>query len=159
MKLNRIIKFLTSRNNIVPIVILIIGVIIMLSVSWGGSTKKEVQTTFDTAGEETRLEEILSDIDGAGRVKVMITYTGSTEQNLAYEVKSDNDERSHQEDKRAVMSGNSPMVVQELYPEVRGVVITAQGAGNAAVKRQLAEAAAAATGVGISKVKVYKAMN
>lgn len=141
-----------------PIVILIIGVILMVSVSGGGKGNKEVQTAIDTAGEEARLEEILSDIKGAGAVKVMITYMGSTEQSLAYETKLDNDDKSHQEDKRVVMSGSSPMIVQELYPEVRGVIITAQGADNTAVKRQLTEAAAAALGVGISRVKVYKSM-
>ncbi|MDO5398099.1 MAG: hypothetical protein Q4G33_09210 [bacterium] len=151
-----IIKFLSSRNNLVLWVILIIGVILMASVSGNGSGKKEVHTAIDTAAEETRLEEILSRIDGAGEVKVMVTYYGGTEQSIAYETKSDTDKDSHQEDKRAVMSGSSPMVVQELYPRVKGVIVAAQGAGDISVKRKLTEAVTAVMGVGASRVKVYK---
>lgn len=151
-----IIKFFSSRNNLVLLVILIIGVILMVSVSGGGAGKKEVHTAIDTASEEARLEAILSRIDGAGKVDVMITYYGGTEQSIAYETKSDTDKDSHQEDKRAVMSGSSPMVVQELYPKVKGVIVTAQGAGDISVKRKLTEAVAAAMGVSVSRVKVYK---
>lgn len=149
-------KFLTSRNNLVLSVILIIGVILMVSVSGSGAKKKEVHTEIDTAGEEARLEAILSEIDGAGNVSVMVTYYGGTEQSLAYETKSDNNKDSRSEDKTAVMSGSSPMIVQELYPKVKGVIVVAQGAGDISVKRELTEAVTAAMGVGASRVKVYK---
>ena len=151
-----IIKFFSSRNNLVLSVIIIIGVILMVSVSGNGSEKKEVHTSIDTAAEEVRLEEILSRIEGAGKVHVMVTYYGGTEQSIAYEIKSDTDKDSRQEDKRAVMSGNSPMVVQELYPKVKGVIVAAQGAGDISVKRKLTEAVTAAMGVTASRVKVYK---
>ena len=137
-------------------VILIIGVILMVSVSGSGAKKKEVHTEIDTAGEEARLEAILSEIDGAGNVSVMVTYYGGTEQSLAYETKSDNNKDSRSEDKTAVMSGSSPMIVQELYPKVKGVIVVAQGAGDISVKRELTEAVTAAMGVGASRVKVYK---
>ena len=153
--MNDVIKFLKSRNNLVPLVILIIGIILMTSVSFGGG-KREVQTSIDTAAEEARLEDILSGIDGAGRVRVMVTYYGSTEQSLAYEIKSDKDESSKQEDKRAVMSGSEPVIVQELYPRVKGVIVVADGAEDITVKRALSEAVCAAMGVGISNVRVYK---
>lgn len=149
-------KFLGSRNNLVLSVILIIGVILMVSVSGGGAGKKEVHTAIDTAAEEARLEAILSEIDGAGNVRVMVTYYGGTEQSLAYETKSDTNKDSHSEDKTAVMSGSSPMIVQELYPKVKGVIVVAQGAGDISVKRELTEAVTAAMGVGASRVKVYK---
>ena len=149
-------KFLTSRNNLVLSVILIIGVILMVSVSGSGAKKKEVHTEIDTAGEEARLEAILSEIDGAGNVSVMVTYYGGTEQSLAYETKSDNNKDSRSEDKTAVMSGSSPMIVQELYPKVKGVIVVAQGAGDISVKRELTEAVTTAMGVGASRVKVYK---
>lgn len=153
-----LIKFLKTRNNLVALVILIIGVILMTSVS-GGKAKKEVKQTFDVAAQEDRLENILSAIEGAGHVKVMITYRGGSEQRLAYEIKSETEENSHQEDKRAVMSGNSPVVVRELYPEVRGVIVVAEGAGDINIKRALTEAVSASMGIGVSNVRVYKEEN
>ena len=154
-RLRDAIKFLKKRNNLMPVLIIIIGIVLMTAFG-GTDRKKEVRTTIDTAAEEARLADILSRIDGAGRVKVMITYNGTTEQSLAYETKSDSSDSSRQEDKRAVMSGSSPMVVGELYPKVRGVIVIAQGAGDSAVKRSLTEAAATAMGVGTSAVRVYK---
>lgn len=154
-RLNDVAKFFKTRNNLALLIILIIGVILMTSVS-GGRNKKEVKQGLDIAAQEDKLEKILSKIDGAGRVSVMITYYGGAEQSLAYEVSSDSEERSRQEDRRAVMSGNNPVVVQELYPGVKGIIVVASGAGDIRIKRSLAEAASAAMGVSMSCVRVYK---
>ena len=48
------------------------------------------------------------------------------------------------------------MVVRETYPGVRGVVVTAQGADNAAVKRKLTEAVTAALDVPEYRVCICK---
>lgn len=152
---DRIVKTKKYRNNLLIIIILIIGVFLMTFVP-SGKDNEEVKKHFDGYGDEKRLENILSKISGAGEVEVMITYYGGSEQSIAYETKSESEEKSSQLDKRAVMSGNSPVVVQELYPEVKGVIVVAQGAGCAEVKRALSEAVTAAMGVGASKVRVYE---
>ncbi len=153
-----IIKFFTKRNNLIMVIILIIGVILMTSVS-GEKEEKEVYSSIDTEAQEERLSDILSDIEGVGEVKVMITYCGGMERSLAYDVKSDNDGKSQQEDKKTVMSGGSPVVIQEIYPRVKGVIVVAQGAGDIGVKRAITEAVSAAMGVGVSNVKVYNSSN
>ena len=154
-ELQKAVDFFKNKNNLLLVLILIIGVFLMRSIS-GGEDKKEVSATLNTQEQKRQLEDILSHIDGAGKVEVMITYYGGTEQSLAYEMKSENEEKSSEVDKRAVMSGNNPVIVQELYPEVKGVVVVAQGAGAAEVKRALSEAVSAALGIGVSKVRVYK---
>jgi len=140
----QILKFFKNKNNRLILIIIIIGVIIMLFPSLV-KTKPKAEKTVAAASEEDRLCEILSDIEGAGEVSVMITYYGTAEKDIAYEVKTaSSDGIRSSEDKKAVMSGEEPMVVKETYPKVKGVVVTAQGAESAAVKRKLTEAVTAA---------------
>lgn len=155
LELQKLVDFFKNKNNLALVLIFIVGVFLMTSVS-GGGEKKEVAQTLDTQKQEEQLEAILSQISGAGKVEVMITYYGGSEQSLAYELKSEKEEKSSEVDKRAVMSGSDPVIVQELYPEVKGVIVVAQGAGNIEVKRALTEAVAAAMGVGTARVRVYK---
>ena len=58
----------------------------------------------------------------------MITYYSSSEKNIAYETKVSSREKEESEDKKAVMTDGEPMVVKEVYPKVRGVIVTATGA-------------------------------
>ena len=138
------IKFFKNKNNVLVAVILIIGVVLMLS---SLPTPKK-QTSVPPPSDEESLSRILSEIDGAGEVNVMITYYGSAKKDIAYETKTNSsDGEKTNEDKTAVISDGAPMVVKEVYPKVKGVVITAQGANNAAVNRKLMEAATAALDV------------
>ena len=57
----------------------------------------------------------------------MITYYSSSEKNIAYETKVSSREKEESEDKKAVMTDGEPMVVKEVYPKVRGVIVTADG--------------------------------
>lgn len=110
--------------------------------------------------EEKRLSEILSQIDGAGSVSVMITYYSSSEKNIAYETKqntaSREDKSEKSVDKKAVMTDGEPMVVKEVYPKVKGVIVTAQGAGDASVRKAISEAVAASLDVPVHRICIYK---
>lgn len=146
MNKEELIKFLKNKNNRLILIILIIGVVIMLSAA--GRSKPQPVTVTDAGKEEAQLSRILSGIDGAGKVSVMVTYYGTAEKDIAYETKTNSsDGTKSSEDKKAVMSDGTPMVVKETYPKVKGVIVTAQGADNAAVKRKLTEAVTAALDV------------
>lgn len=146
MNKEELIKFLKNKNNRLILIILIIGVVIMLSAA--GRSKPQSVTVTDAGKEEAQLSRILSGIDGAGKVSVMVTYYGTAEKDIAYETKTNSsDGTKSSEDKKAVMSDGTPMVVKETYPKVKGVIVTAQGADNAAVKRKLTEAVTAALDV------------
>lgn len=114
--------------------------------------------TVKTEDEGERLADILSQIDGAGEVSVMITYYSSAEKDIAYETKtaSREDKSEESEDKKAVMADGEPMVVKEVYPKVKGVIVTADGAGNAAVKAAISEAVAASLDVPAHRICIFK---
>lgn len=129
------------------LIILIIGTAIIAvssGVSQNGDSEEAAPAEY--TGEEERLSEILSEIDGAGEVSVMISYVGTMEKDIAYD-----DEGS-----RAITSGGDVVVRREVYPEVKGVIVIADGAGNASVRQQIKEAVTAVTGAGANRVCVYE---
>lgn len=160
LKMNDAVKFLTNKNNLPLVIILIIGIVFMTVLS-DKPQQKSSSVNDNVQLQEEELESILSEISGAGKVEVMITYYGSSEKDIAYETKtstSGSDKNSSgSEDKKAVISGGEPVVVQEKYPRVKGVIVVAQGADSIEVKRALTDAVTAATGAAACNVCVYKA--
>lgn len=158
--MNDAVKFLTNKNNLPLVIILIIGIVFMTVLS-DKPPQKSSSVNDNVQLQEEKLESILSEISGAGKVEVMITYYGSSEKDIAYETKtstSGSDKNSSgSEDKKAVISGGEPVVVQEKYPRVKGVIVVAQGADSIEVKRALTDAVTAATGAAACNVCVYKA--
>ena len=160
LKMNDAVKFLTNKNNLPLVIILIIGIVFMTVLS-DKPQQKSSSVNDNVQLQEEKLESILSEISGAGKVEVMITYYGSSEKDIAYETKtstSGSDKNSSgSEDKKAVISGGEPVVVQEKYPRVKGVIVVAQGADSIEVKRALTDAVTAARGAAACNVCVYKA--
>ena len=126
---------------------------------------------------ESRLQDILSQIEGAGKVRVMITLAWSHEIVVAEDGKYD---RTYTEEhdagggRRTVEAINtsgtkitikgedgsvSPLILKTIAPRVEGVIIAAQGGGNAVVKEQLIRAAQTVLGVEPHKVQVLKLTN
>lgn len=156
MDKDKLIKLLKNKNNLIICLILIIGIVLMVV---GGKDNKEenIETTkTEVVTDEKRLEDILSQIDGVGEVSVMITYYSSSEKDLAYETKTSSRNLEESEDKKAVMTDGEPMVVKEVYPDVKGVIVTAQGAGRTDVKAAISEAVSATLDVPVHKICIFK---
>ena len=151
-----LLKIFKNKNNRLICLILIIGVVLMAVASVDKNKKADVQPTAAVTSvedEEKRLANILSQIDGAGEVSVMITYYSSSEKNIAYETKVSSREKEESEDKKAVMTDGEPM---EVYPKVRGVIVTADGGGNSAVRSAISEAVTASLDVPAHRICIFK---
>lgn len=98
---------------------------------------------------EQRLKHILEKIEGAGTVEVMITFQGSSEKI----VEKDGETSIYEEQSDGAQN---PYVRQELLPEVEGVVVVAQGGGNAIVVKHITEAVQALFSIDTHKIKVTK---
>lgn len=123
---------------------------------------------------ERKLESILSEIEGAGTVKVMITGITDGEVVHAYnEVeensiteKKDNAEQSERtdeyrrENEMVFMESNTgqrmPVVIKSYEPEIKGVVVVADGAGSSTVRQNIKDAVEALTGLPPHKISVLK---
>ena len=123
---------------------------------------------------EAKAESLLSGVNGAGQVKVMITLRASSEQVVEKNIPVTRSQTSEQdsqggsrmvsefatEDATVYRKGNGyeePYVVKTLSPSVEGVVVVAEGAGNGEVSKNLSEAVQILFGVEAHRVKVLKA--
>lgn len=153
-------KIIKNKNNRIICIILIIGVVLMLISGIDREKTEESVNTQSAYDEEERLEKILSDIDGAGEVSVMITYYSTAEKDIAYETKTNSvglDSRSEEsEDRKAVMTDGEPMVLKEVYPKAKGVIVTADGGDSAYVRQAISEAVTAVMDVPAHRVVIYK---
>lgn len=122
---------------------------------------------------EQKLEAILEKIDGAGEVKVMITYQDSgtqvvekdknTSENSLEESDSTGGVRSTKEQQlqestvyEEADAGNTPFVSKELLPKVEGILIVASGGDNQKVKQNISEAVLALFQVEAHRIKIVK---
>lgn len=161
-------------------IILAVGIIILISSNILSKDKvKETEpmvnsiTDDDIHQEERRLEKILSEVSGAGKTKVMITYDVGTEKVVAQDTiikkaitdtpsdtGGENGNLDISEDRQAVMSGSgssqAPFVSKEIYPKIRGVLVVAEGADNSEVQYNIKNAVAAVLGVPYYRVQVLQ---
>lgn len=122
---------------------------------------------------ERKLEDILEKTDGAGDVKVMITYQDSgtqvvekdknTSENSLEESDSTGGVRSTKEQQlqestvyEEADAGNTPFVSKELLPKVEGILIVASGGDNQKVKQNISEAVLALFQVEAHRIKIVK---
>ena len=114
---------------------------------------------------ERRLCEILSAIDGAGRVEVMLTVQGSditffqTDCDTSTSQTADGSSSSTQY-KTVILPGSGEYdkaaVTKTEYPAFRGALIVSEGADDAAVRLELVNAVSSLLGLGTDKISVVK---
>lgn len=136
-----------------------VGVLLMLgsnAVPHNATVKKGNDINNNDYNLEERLSNILSQVEGAGNVRVMITYSTGSEKIIAYNTDSekDNDRFTSRESNEAVINNDGPVVIKEIYPSIEGVLIVAQGGGNTEVKNNLINASKALLGIDVNKIEV-----
>ena len=119
---------------------------------------------------ETQLSEILQKISGVRKVEVFITYQDhgkviiekdrSVSEELVQEADSSGGTRTtttnRTEDQTVYTEGEMPYIIQELTPSVEGVLVVAEGAGNATVKKQIQQTIEALFGLDAHKISIMK---
>lgn len=137
--------------------------------------ENEYQEEAYTRGLERRLEEILSQMDGAGEVAVMITLKSSSEQVVekdTEEKKESITESDSQGGSRTTQNTNykevavyggdegsesqTPYISKRLSPRVEGVVVIAPGGDDAVVVKNITEAVQALFGIDTHKIRIVK---
>ena len=109
---------------------------------------------------ENRLGELLSSIDGAGDVRVYLTFGSCERYVYASEGRRSRSEGKTEEEGEYVMTGSgsekSPLVETIEKPEVTGAVIVCDGGDSAEVREKMYKAASAALGISTAKIYVAK---
>jgi stage III sporulation protein AG len=147
------IDFRGILKNKYALAVLAVGLVLLL---WPSGSKGEESGSggagelalpaFSITQEETRLENQLSRIAGAGKVAVLLSVRGSASRELV-----------EGENGALVVSENGKERVVELYyvnPEYRGAVIVCAGADSAGVRLEITKAVADFTGLGSDRISV-----
>lgn len=166
------------------ITILVIGVLMIIMSNTIFKTGKEtikkseqnvseVKLVNDESGDfdyklEKKLEEALSNVEGVGKVKVMITLKSGREIVVAEDTSIDKSESNEggsegrkttavkEENKKILLESNQPLILKEIQPKIEGVIVIAQGGGNAEVKNSIIKAVQALLNVEAHKIEVLK---
>ena len=146
------------------IMILVIGMILLLLPT---ESKEEVSSSGishvqeNTLSVEEQLTEILSMIEGAGKVRVMLSV--ATGEEVLYQTDRDVSEDEKGSDKRIdtvtvtdSQRNETGLIRQINPPDYLGAVVVCQGADDPAVRLRVAEAVARITGLGMDKIYVVK---
>ena len=175
-----------KMENIVVFIIIMIITIVAINYIWSGDKKEKVTTdtnkklavteneTTETPvveeGIEQKLENILSNIKGVGKTKVLITYsqivpmydedssTSTTEEtDSGGGTRTVNESSTKKdiiyEDKNGV---KTPITQSVINPKIEGAIITAQGANDANIKTSIVQAVEAVTGLATYKIQVFE---
>lgn len=158
----------------IALVFVIIVFIIYFSSNPFSSTPKENESDYkyQTANDycietEARLSQLLSSIENAGKVKVMITFESTPERVIAYIVNSTkntsaNGDGSYNENTQnssspqiIYVSGDQiPLILKEVTPNVLGVLVVAQGADEIKVRLDIINAVSVLLNISADKIKV-----
>ena len=152
------------------IVLLISALGIFISESFSKKNEKDnaqenkSDSSFDyELNLEKKLDKILSQIDGIGKVKVMVTLDSSAEN-----IYSSDKENSTQNSGTTVSSsekkkylivdndGEEPVLEKELKPIIRGVIVVCEGADNVEVREAVTQSINAGLGVPLSNISVVR---
>lgn len=122
---------------------------------------------------EKKLTSMLIKMEGVGSVSVMVTVNANEEKILA-ENTTAHTQKTEEKDQAGgtrttdsvqqtndvvLQNGNTPYIVKEYAPEIRGVFILAEGADNSTVKNQIIEAVSKLLDVPVHKISVEKKKN
>lgn len=160
------------------VVLALVGVLLLV-VAFPTEGKMDDSGQQDRSGEEDEeeyrdvereLERILSKIEGAGEVEVMITYedqgTSVVEKDQSVtseestEVSSDSTgstKKQTQRQEETVYDGeDQPYVVKELEPAIEGILVVAEGGDDVMVQKNISDAVMALFDVELHKIKIVK---
>jgi len=165
-------SFFSGKKPMLALTVLVGTVLIILSSSFIKNTDDDTETTV-TGREyesrfieenEARLTDIVSSIDGVGRVKLMISL--ETGAQMVYKCE-ENTERDASEGRVSYSSetsatvistkdGDAPLTVTYIEPVIKGVAVVCEGADIPHVTEMVVDAVSKALGISSNRISVTK---
>ena len=148
------------------ILVALVGAVLLLWPSGEKTDKSPTDTReggdlFRVEDLEEKLEKALSQVEGAGKVTVVLTLEESARQVLAQNEEGSWGTGETRRDTSTVLlgrgSGTQEVVpLQEIGPRYRGALVVAEGGDLPQVRLALCEAVSALTGLGADKISICK---
>ena len=139
--------------------ILLVGIGLMLIPFGGDDENMPAQNAAISlqVDMQEELGQILAQIDGAGKVSVLLSVGSS--QKTVYQTDESESGSGAAYDTVIITDENrtqAGLIQQIIYPEYRGAIVVCQGADNMQVRLNIMEAVSRITGLGMDKISVLK---
>lgn len=147
------------------IFIIAIGVVGMVLLLFSGNSRSSAAESTDSIDikeiqteTEKKLTSLLETVNGAGKVKVMVTFESFEEKIYAVNTESESSADSYEYIDEYVLvedSGDTNgLTLKVIAPVIRGVGITCEGASSAVVKQEISKLVSAVLGISANKIWV-----
>ena len=158
-----IVKLKKDKKTALIIFTAILGMLLIL---FSGTPAEKTEKASESKTEEMieweeKLQKLLSSVEGAGRVRVMITYETSDEEVFAY-----NKDESFRENEEKFSSdyilvenngSETGLKLKTVYPEVKGVAVVCDGADDPVTKEQIISVISALFDISTKNISVVSA--
>lgn len=159
-------NLIKKRNKTDFVILILLGVMVMIVAMPSGTkqTEEKQETRTQTPDIETdekrkleeQLQKLLEKMDGVGKVRVMLTFSDDGKDELDKNVTADGTQREETTVVYDTKDEQQPYVIRRQKPKVEGVVVVAEGGGNAQTETQISNAVMSLFSVEAHKVVVVK---
>lgn len=159
-------KIMKDKKALFIVALAIAGMLLILF-SDDSKDIKELSVS-ETASEfrenyEEELEKLISKIEGAGRVSVMITYESGEESVFASDKEESfrNGEQKIKNDYIIVdgEKGETGLKIKSIYPEIKGVAVVCSGASDPVIKERIVSVVSALFDISTKNISIVSAGN
>jgi stage III sporulation protein AG len=142
------------------VIILIILVVFVFLTGIFNTEQKQTKNTEKAVVDlyveslENRLSNTLSQVEGAGKVSVVITVESGMETVLAKKIVTKETASGKEIEETPLLVNGKTVVLKELYPKVIGVLIVAQGANNISVLTKIKQATKSLLDIELNQIEI-----
>ncbi len=137
----------------------IIGILLILLSEISFPTAKKDYTSYAEQLDE-KLTDIISSMEGVGKCRVMITLRSTSESIYAKNTENSQSTGSSSQNSEYVIydggNGDSPILLQENFPDIEGVAIVCSGGDNIAVREKIIQCVSALFNISSNRISVSK---
>lgn len=163
-------KFIEKLKKIKGIewIIVVVACLVIFLIYYSSTFSKNVSTssnaTVSSSSQyakevEDKLSSVLSNVSGAGKVSVMLTLESGSEIIVAKTKEERTNTSANSTSVTVVESpvivGKEPLILMEILPKIKGVIVVAQGANDVAVRLELLRAVQALIDVDANKIEIF----
>lgn len=159
-----------DKKTIFVFVAGILGIVIIFLSEIDFNVNKESEKEDDNIDNdyclqlEKKMEDFIENIDGAGKTRVIITLSETTEYIYAKdgkEVRKNNEKNDDEtlENEYVIIENNninSGLLIKTIEPKIRGIAISCEGGDNIKVQQQIYSAVSAVLNINTSRISISK---
>lgn len=160
-------KLKQDKKALLTVVVGLIGMTLVLLSELPSAFDGKTESVADTESQfynddlERETERLISQIEGAGKVSVMLTYEATEETVWARDVKTgeSGNDNTDKEEKYIIMDtsqGESGLAVKVLYPKIRGVAVVCSGGEDPIVNSRIKALVSALFDIGSNRISIAR---